>query len=284
MKRLELQVPALAWRQHILLPAVAAILLVAGYVVWGMQGRIHRLSEHNAQLAFENLTHEQSAGRISSQITLLRETLSELVQRSAPDAGLNDSVDLLLQDTIAPEDRAGREPVDAASATLDRLQDVLGSIDGTLQGVRRNLAVRAAAADAVPFIWPADGWISASYGYRSDPFTGQREFHPAVDISTYKGAPVYATGNGRVVAASLASGGYGNLVEIDHGFGLLTRYGHLSEFSVAVGDTVLRGDTIGRVGNTGRATGHHVHYEVLMNGRTLNPRRLLIEPETVAAN
>lgn len=284
MKRFSLFVSAIARRQHILLPAVGGILLVAGYVVWGMQGRIERLAEHNAQLAFENLSHEQTASRISGQITQLRETLAELVRQSAPDTGLTDAIDLLLQDTISPEDRAGSEPVDAASATLDRLQDVLGSIDGTLQGVRRNLAVRAAAADAVPFIWPADGWISAAYGYRSDPFTGQREFHPAVDISTYKGAPVYATGNGRVVAASLAPGGYGNLVEIDHGFGLLTRYGHLSEFSVAVGDTVLRGDTIGRVGNTGRATGHHVHYEVLMNGRTLNPRRLLIEPGTVSAN
>ena len=80
------------------------------------------------------------------------------------------------------------------------------------------------------------------------------------------------------------NGAYGNLVEIDHGFGLTTRYGHLSEFVVTAGDTVVRSDVIGSVGATGRATGHHVHYEVRANGRTINPRRFLIGSRSVATD
>ena len=257
--------------------------MLLGYMAWGMQGRIDRLALRNAQLKFENAAYQEAANRVSGQMTSLRATLSDLAQRTTTDADLSDSVDLLLQSTRTSADLSNQDTLDAASETLDRLHLLLGSIDGELQGVRHGVAFREAAADATPIIWPADGWISAGYGYRTDPFNGRRDFHPAVDISANKGSPVYATGTGRVVSAS-RNGGYGNLVEIDHGFGLLTRYGHLSEFSVAVGDTVVRGDVIGRVGNTGRATGHHVHYEVWVNGRTLNPRKLLLDSRTVAAN
>lgn len=275
---------ALAAARHT--PAVsvgiaAAVLL--GYVAWGMQGRIDRLTLRNAQLQFENAAYEEAADRVSGQITSLRTALADLAQRTYSDPHLGESVDFLLEGANPAPDLSTRDTLDATGDTLDRLHVLLGSVNGLLDGVRQGVAFREAAADATPLIWPADGWISAGYGYRSDPFTGQREFHPAVDISTREGAPVYATGTGRVISAA-HNGGYGNLVEIDHGFGLLTRYGHLSEFSVAAGDTVVRGDVIGRVGNTGRATGHHVHYEVWVSGRTLNPRKLLPDAHTVAAN
>ena len=273
----------LAARQTPVLSVILTAVMLLGYVAWGMQGRIDRLELRNAQLEFENAAYEQAADHVSGQMTSLRATLDELGNRAALDSGLEESVDLLLEGASATAELAARDSLDAAGETLDRLHTLLGSIDGALEGVRKGVAFRQAAADATPIIWPADGWISAGYGYRTDPFTGARDFHPAVDISTHKGAPVYATGTGRVISAS-RNGAYGNLVELDHGFGLLTRYGHLSEFTVAPGDTVLRGDVIGRVGNTGRATGHHVHYEVWVNGRTLNPRKLLLDSRTVAAN
>ena len=262
---------------------IITVLMLLAYVAWGMQGRIDRLARRNAQLEFENAAYRAAANSVSGQMSPLRSTLSDLVQRTATDPDLGEAVDLLLESTSTRTDLSDQDALDVVSDTLDRLHALLGSIDGALHGVRLGVAFREAAADATPAIWPADGWISAGYGYRTDPFTGRRDFHPAVDISTHKGAPVYATGTGRVVSAS-RNGAYGNLVELDHGFGLLTRYGHLSEFTVAPGDTVVRGDVIGRVGNTGRATGHHVHYEVRMNGRTLNPRRLLPDSHTVAAN
>jgi murein DD-endopeptidase MepM/ murein hydrolase activator NlpD len=158
--------------------------------------------------------------------------------------------------------------------TFGLLQDLLNNLESRLQVVRHSVARREALAEATPAIWPADGWLSATYGYRTDPFTGQRAFHAAVDISTREGQPIYATASGRVVSAS-RSGAYGNLVAIEHGFRLKTRYGHLSDFAVKKGDTVTRGEVIGFVGATGRATGTHVHYEVWVNDRAMNPQRLL---------
>ena len=111
----------------------------------------------------------------------------------------------------------------------------------------------------------------------------QCAFHHAIDISTAEGQPVYATASGLVLSAA-RNGHYGNLVEIDHGFGLRTRYGHLAGFSVGLGDTVQRGDIIGSVGATGRATGYHVHYEIWSDDRTVNPMRLLKRSRQISAN
>ena len=113
-------------------------------------------------------------------------------------------------------------------------------------------------------------------GRRTDPMTGGADYHPGLDIAGDKGQPVYATAAGVVTHAG-RQGAYGNLIVIDHGFGLETRYGHLSGFQVHQGDRVQRGDLIGRLGATGRATGNHLHYEVLANGRLLNPLKLLTQ-------
>jgi murein DD-endopeptidase MepM/ murein hydrolase activator NlpD len=120
-------------------------------------------------------------------------------------------------------------------------------------------------------------------GNRADPFTGEKDFHPGLDISADKGDPVYATADGKVVNAAMA-GNYGNLVIIDHGYGLETRYGHLSAFKVKQGQTVKRGDLLGLVGATGRATSSHLHYEVRANGRILNPLQLLLAPRRSSGN
>ncbi|HYB94382.1 MAG TPA: M23 family metallopeptidase, partial [Vicinamibacterales bacterium] len=101
--------------------------------------------------------------------------------------------------------------------------------------------------------------------------------------SADKGDPVYVTADGKVTNASVA-GNYGNLVVVDHGFGLETRYGHLSAFKVKVGQTVKRGDLVGLVGSTGRTTGAHLHYEVRAGGRILNPLQLLLNPRRSRGN
>ena len=173
--------------------------------------------------------------------------------------------------------------VPVATQTFGHLGHLLDSLNRELQVVRRGVALREAFAEAIPTLWPADGWVSAGYGYRRDPFTGARDHHPAIDISTRPGEPVYATAAG-LVASAKRNGAYGNLVEISHGFELITRYGHLSTFAVRPGDTVQRGDVIGYAGATGRATGNHVHYEVWVNGRTINPLRLISPTDTLAAN
>ena len=262
---------------------LAAPFALGVYVGLTAQATINDLRARNAQLALEGSAHREAAERLHGQLPALLSTIDELAERIDMDPALRDSVERLPDATQAVPGQPGSEALDDAADMFDHVRDLLGSLQDALRVVTLGVAHREALADATPTIWPADGWLSAGYGYRDDPFTGQRDFHPAVDISTRKGQPVYATATGRVTRAS-RNGAYGNLVEIDHGFGLTTRYGHLSEFVVAAGDTVLRGDLIGSVGATGRATGHHVHYEIRANGRALNPRRLLGGSPSVATD
>ena len=123
-------------------------------------------------------------------------------------------------------------------------------------------------------MWPVAGGLTSHYGSRSDPLKGAVEFHAGLDISAGSGQPVQATADGKVLSAQ-RNGSYGNLVVIDHGFGISTRYGHLSRFAVAEGQQIRKGDIVGYVGSTGRSTSPHVHYELLLNGRPANPLRLL---------
>ncbi len=127
----------------------------------------------------------------------------------------------------------------------------------------------------LPTIWAHSGKINNEYGFRRNPFGGgSYEFHPGLDIDGNKGDTVIAPAKGVVVKAGW-QGGYGNLIEIDHGNGLTTRYGHLSKIGVQIGDTVERGQLIGLVGSTGRSTGPHLHYEIRFADRAINPRRFL---------
>lgn len=128
---------------------------------------------------------------------------------------------------------------------------------------------------STPAIKPADGWITSDFGYRMSPFTGQRVFHKALDIGARAGTPVIATANGFVTYAG-NKGLLGKIVSIDHGHGMVTRYGHLNKILVKPGSAVKRGDQIGLVGTTGRTTGPHLHYEVQLNGVPVNPKRYIL--------
>lgn len=121
-----------------------------------------------------------------------------------------------------------------------------------------------------PSIWPTKGWVTTAYQMRNDPFTGYRRMHAAIDISNRTGTPICATADGRVVQVGRL-GGLGNVVVIDHGYGFKTRYGHLKKALVKKGQRVSRGDQIALMGNTGHSTGPHLHYEVIRNGKKLNP-------------
>jgi len=129
---------------------------------------------------------------------------------------------------------------------------------------------------STPSIWPTRGWVTSGFGFRKSPFTGLREKHEGWDIAARNGAPVRATADGVVVVEGREYG-YGNLVEIDHGYGIVTRYGHNSKHLVKVGDRVKRGQVVSLVGNTGRSTGRHLHYEVLLNGVPVSPKNYILE-------
>ncbi|MBW2367831.1 MAG: M23 family metallopeptidase [Deltaproteobacteria bacterium] len=129
---------------------------------------------------------------------------------------------------------------------------------------------------ATPTIRPVEGgWISSSFGYRKSPFTNRREFHKGLDIATKHGAPIVSPAQGVITFAG-KKGLFGKTLVIDHGYGVVTRYGHVSKFDKKRGDKVKRGDIIARVGNTGRSTGPHVHYEVLFKGVQVNPKKYIL--------
>ena len=113
--------------------------------------------------------------------------------------------------------------------------------------------------------------FTSGFGVRSDPFHAGAAMHPGIDLAGSYGTPIYATADGTVLRAGWNSGGYGNLVEIDHGRGITTRYGHMSAILVSPGQHIVRGQQVGRVGSTGRSTGNHLHYEVRIDGKAVNP-------------
>lgn len=134
---------------------------------------------------------------------------------------------------------------------------------------------QSARLASTPSVWPTRGWVTSRFGPRVDPFTGRKRVHEGLDIATRSGNPVVATADGIVLFAGFR-GDYGNYVVIDHGYGLVTRYGHLSSIDVDVGQLVGRGSLIGRVGSTGRSTGPHLHYEVSLAGVPVNPDRYIL--------
>ncbi|BBO80759.1 peptidase M24 [Desulfosarcina ovata subsp. sediminis] len=142
-------------------------------------------------------------------------------------------------------------------------QDSFASIFNQLEGKRNLLA-------ATPSIRPVKGWITSRFGRRKSPFTGRREFHRGLDIATRHGSEIIAPADG-IVTFSAKKGLMGNMVTIEHGFGMTTRYGHISKLLKKKGERIKRGEVIALVGNTGRSTGPHLHYEVRINGVNVNP-------------
>jgi murein DD-endopeptidase MepM/ murein hydrolase activator NlpD len=146
---------------------------------------------------------------------------------------------------------------------------------GISLGLTRNVTTADwVRANATPNLWPVEGQITGSFGERIDPFNGEGAFHSGVDIGSNYGQAVVAPADGIVVFADFM-GGYGRAIVLDHGHTISTRYGHLSNFAVAVGQQVHRGDTIGYVGLSGRSTGPHLHYEVRINETPVNPYKYL---------
>jgi murein DD-endopeptidase MepM/ murein hydrolase activator NlpD len=156
----------------------------------------------------------------------------------------------------------------AADGSIDPRFERLGLSLARMEALDRSLA-------GIPQYRPANvQMLTSSYGVRRDPFTGATAMHSGLDFRGPIGAPIYAAAHGRVTYVGQKSG-YGNVVEISHGNGLVTRYAHMSRFASRVGQSVDAGDVIGAIGSTGRSTGPHLHFEVRVNDRAVNPRPFL---------
>lgn len=269
--------------------ALALPILMGLGAKWGSRTEIDQLRSANSSLTIENGSYRAATGELTSQIQSLESVINDLGARATLDpaqARAMAKLPAVVKTRAAGGMNVAATPAMAqiASAVLSSPEDTFGVLRDLLQGlesrlryVRRDVERREALAASTPSIWPAHGWLTGTFGGRSDPFTGEPGYHQGLDISTEKGQPVFATADGVVESASY-NGDYGNLVVLKHGFELMTRYGHLSGFNVKLGQSVLRGAVIGFVGATGRATGAHVHYEILANGKLINPLQLLTQP------
>src|SRR5688572_9629165 len=275
-------------------PAIAVTLGVLSIPVlmglgakWSASAEIEQLRFANSLLEVENGNYRQATGELTGQIQSLENVIDDLGARAtlAPEQAraiqkLPAVVKSHAAGGVTEPNRAIADVVSSLASPEDTfgvLRDLLRGLESRLNYVRRNVERREALAAATPSIWPAHGWLTGTFGGRSDPFTGEPGYHQGIDIATDKGQPVYATADGTVKSAERA-GAYGNLIVLAHDFGLSTRYGHLSRFSVTAGQRVTRGDIIGYVGSTGRSTGAHLHYEILANGKLINPLQLLTRP------
>jgi murein DD-endopeptidase MepM/ murein hydrolase activator NlpD len=159
---------------------------------------------------------------------------------------------------------------------LDTLDKKVGAQEQEARALKSYFEDQQALLASAPSIWPVRGWVTSDFSVRLDPYTGERVMHEGMDVATAIGTPVRAPADGTVVFSG-QEGGYGYVLVLDHGYGLKTRYGHLLRIDVKVGEKVKRGQYVAAVGNTGRSTGPHLHYEVRVNGMADNPRKFILE-------
>jgi murein DD-endopeptidase MepM/ murein hydrolase activator NlpD len=232
-----------------------------------------RAVRHTAQADLDALTLR--IGQLQAQMLRLNALGSRLVSQGNLDSG---EFDFSSQPAMGgPQDELpGKSvPFNDFIGMLDDLDQELGDREQQLSVLESVLLSRSLSERVMPSGRPiTDGWLSSRFGKRNDPFTGKRAHHKGLDFAGKKGSDVVAVGDG-VITWSGRRSGYGNLVEINHGNGYATRYGHNQRNLVKVGDTVKKGELIALMGSSGRSTGPHVHFEVLRNGKAVNPSRYI---------
>ncbi len=247
---------------------------------------VESLRTTNETLKVENDSYREATGELAVQISSLQAALAQLSDQAQLDPATKEAIQKLpamirsrAVGGSLPSSLTETPKADAGTpqGTFGALRGLLGVLEDSLASVKTKVESQQALARATPSIWPIAGWLSSGFGNRADPFTGQPDYHAGLDISADKGTPVRATADG-VVETAAYNGNYGNSILISHGFGIETRFGHLSGYAVGVGQKVKRGDIVGYVGSTGRATAPHLHYEILLNGSPINPLRLLARP------
>jgi len=253
----------------VLLAGVAAPHLL--FKVQAQGEALNRLLAENRKLREEKRHFEASLTEMGNLVA----TVEERAKRIAAAVGMKRN----------PGDEPSGGLGGRRTSSGDSLQEMLNEemealrlrsrrLDASFDEMDEILRARERVLASTPVGYPVQGFCSDGYGWRNDPMTGDREFHRGMDIVAPVGTPVLAPADG-VIAAAGRQAGYGKMVQLSHGYGYSTRYGHLSEILVKPGQRVRRGEVLGRVGSTGRSTGPHLHYEVFKAGRAVNPYRYL---------
>jgi murein DD-endopeptidase MepM/ murein hydrolase activator NlpD len=221
---------------------------------------VTRLQTEIRELRQVNQSFETSIQKLQDQLSSYEDRTRDLAIVAGVES-LGDGVEAGI---------GGSAPEEASLPDLPQIQARAALLNGVLDTVEQRLEQRMRWISSTPAISPVRGILTSSFGYRADPLTHGRGNHQGIDIAAGYGQPVHASGDGLVLQAG-DQGGLGKAVFLAHGYGVTTRYGHMSEITVRPGQRIKRGDVIGKVGNTGRSTGPHLHYEVRVDGEPLNP-------------
>jgi murein DD-endopeptidase MepM/ murein hydrolase activator NlpD len=234
-------------------------------------------------------TQEVIQGHLNAMAVRLGELQAQLLQLDGLGERLAQMAGLKPKDLPPPSEpgkapaRGGPAPTLSRDLSVDEFGSLLSELSHAVEERSDQLTVleallvsTSANKKFLPSLAPVDGgWLSSSFGWRIDPFSGQKSFHEGLDFPSESGTPVVAAASGKVIFADVHPQ-YGKMVEIDHGNGLVTRYAHASKLFVKEGDFIVRGQKVAAVGSTGRATGPHLHFEVRLNGVPQNPARFLL--------
>ncbi len=231
-------------------------------------------SEHLLQV--EKINHiEATLERVERNDAQLRSALTPLrdPERNLPMGPMGSDRET---SSIPGPIPAAQENPATLSGRLSSLEAEANRQERSLRELQEYFEDQKSLLASTPSLWPTRGWVTSDFGIRLDPYTAESKMHMGLDIATPRGQPIYAPSDGTVVFAG-TEGGYGKVLVLDHGYGVQTRYGHLSEIYVHQGEQVKRGSRVAAVGNTGRSTGPHLHYEVRVNGVPENPRKFILE-------
>jgi len=259
--------------------AFAAVILLLGLAVLMTDYVLTNFDRNELErLQVENLSQREELHRLVVKLEDLRQEIVVLAQNDAKvrvmaklSAPKGDSMvgvgGPATQDDVKREFSDIQQRIDEVRRQIDLRRESQEEIQGILNDQRSLLAAK-------PVGWPVKGWLTSSFGMRRDPFNGRRKMHEGLDIAARTGTAVVVTADG-IVSSVKTEPGYGKVVIVDHGYGYRTIYGHNSKYYVKVGQRVRRGERIAAVGNTGRSTGSHVHYEIRLNGVPVNPYKYL---------
>jgi murein DD-endopeptidase MepM/ murein hydrolase activator NlpD len=268
--------------------SLAGVLVLSAYLIYefnDVQGKAEELQSMREELMQQKVQVQNFALDLidyKRQMFLVRGLDSKLRRavglgprdRTQQVLGIGGPDELGLQNLTAIGEKKQDEALKEMHQELTQLEGVASKQEASLQTLIEYFEDKRSLYASTPAVWPVRGWVTSPFGNRIAPFTGKIQFHEGIDIAVQIGTPVLAPADGVVTKAGFESG-YGNVVEISHGYGLMTVFGHNSRLNVKVGQHVKRGDIISYSGNTGSSTGPHVHYEVRVNGLPVNPVRYL---------
>lgn len=246
--------------------------------VWELQSVREELMQQKAEVqsfALNLLDYKRQMFLLRDLDTKLRRAVSLGPRDKAQQVlGIGGPDEFGLQNLATLGEKKQEEALKEMRQELSLLKGAASRQEASLQLLIEFFEDKRSLYASTPSVWPVRGWVTSPFGNRTSPFSGILKFHEGIDIAAQTGTPVIAPADGVVIKAGFSTG-YGNMVEISHGYGIKTEFGHNSRLNVKAGQRVKRGEIIAYVGDTGSSTGPHLHYEVRINGLPVNPVRYM---------